>query len=52
MTIIFLKEKSECANLFLYAWLGRDGRNESESTHAMYVAADLKPCGIDLDLCR
>ena len=33
--IIFLKEKSECANHFLKAQLGRDDRNESESTHSM-----------------
>ena len=28
----------------------RDGRKETERTHTMYAAADLKPFGIDLKL--
>ena len=49
MIIIFLKEKCDCENYFLYEQLGRDGRNETESTHTMLAAADLKPSGIDPD---
>ena len=50
MIINFLQEKDECANYFLSAQLGREGRNETQSTHTMLATADLKPSGIDLDL--
>ena len=30
--------------------LGRDGRNETESTHTMWAPADLKPSEIDLSV--
>ena len=49
VTIILLK-KDECANYILYTQLGRDGRNEIESTHTTWGATDLKQSGIDLDL--
>ena len=29
---------------------GRNGRNETESSHTMWAVTDIKPSGIDIDL--